>query len=42
MWAQKLSSELGIPHTPTARLWWDNTDPVFRAHTKHIDIGYHL
>jgi len=42
MWAQKLLCDLAIPHAPAAQLWWDNTNPVFHAHTKHIDIDYHL
>ena len=49
MWVQKLLDELGIPHPRAACLWCDNigakylsANPVFHAHTKHIEIDYHF
>lgn len=49
IWVQKLLSELGIVHSPTARLWCDNlgakylsANPVFHARTKHIEIDFHF
>jgi hypothetical protein len=47
IWVQKLLQELGIPHSPVARLWCDNlgakylsSNPVFHAWTKHIEIDF--
>ncbi|XP_066373174.1 uncharacterized mitochondrial protein AtMg00810-like [Miscanthus floridulus] len=49
MWIQRLLTELGISHSPMARLWCDNisdkylsTNPVFHARTKHIEIDFHF
>lgn len=49
MWVQKLLTELGVRHPPTARLWCDNlgatylsANPVFHARTKHIEIDFHF
>lgn len=49
IWIQTLLTELGISHSPTAKLWCDNLgakylsqNPVFHARTKHIEIDYHF
>jgi hypothetical protein len=49
IWVQKLLQELGISHSPVARLWCDNlgakyrsSNPVFHARTKHIEIDFHF
>jgi hypothetical protein len=49
MWIQTLLTELGIPHLAVASLWCDNLgatylsgNPVFLAHTKHIEVDYHF
>jgi hypothetical protein len=49
MWIQTLLTELGIPHLAAASLWCDNLgatylsgNPVFLAHTKHIEVDYHF
>lgn len=48
IWVQTLLRELGVAHSPVARLWCDNigatylsANPVFHARTKHIlDIRF--
>lgn len=47
IWLQKLLQELGVSHSPVARLWCDNmgakyltANPVFHARTKHIEIDF--
>jgi histone deacetylase 1/2 len=49
MWIQRLLKELGVGHSPVARLWCDNigarylsANPVFHARTKHIEIDFHF
>jgi histone deacetylase 1/2 len=49
MWVQKLLQEMGVRHSPVARLWCDNlgakylsANPVFHARTKHIEIDFHF
>jgi histone deacetylase 1/2 len=49
MWIQRLLKELGVRHSPVARLWCDNigarylsANPVFHARTKHIEIDFHF
>jgi hypothetical protein len=49
MWIQRLLIELGVSHSPVARLWCDNigakylsANPVFHARTKHIEIDFHF
>ena len=49
MWIQRLLTELGVLHSPVARLWCDNigakylsTNPVFHARTKHIEIDFYF
>nr|GEV05502.1 retrovirus-related Pol polyprotein from transposon TNT 1-94 [Tanacetum cinerariifolium] len=48
-WLQALLNELGIRSSSTSILWCDNldatylsTNPIFRAHTKHVEIDYHF
>ena len=49
IWVQTLLRELGVAHSPVARLWCDNigatylsANPVFHARTKHIEVDYHF
>jgi histone deacetylase 1/2 len=49
MWIQRLLKELGVRHSPVARLWCDNVgakylsaNHVFHARTKHIEIDFHF
>jgi hypothetical protein len=49
MWLQSLLDELHIPHSSTASIWCDNigatylsSNPIFHAHTKHIEVDYHF
>ena len=49
MWIQRLLEELGVRHSPVARLWCDNVgarylsaNHVFHARTKHIEIDFHF
>ena len=49
IWVQTLLRELGVMHSPVARLWCDNisatylsANPVFHARTKHIEVDYHF
>lgn len=49
MWVQKLLDKLGISHPQATCLWCDNigvkylsANPVFHAHTKHIEIDFHF
>jgi histone deacetylase 1/2 len=49
LWIQKLLTEIGVKHSPKARLWCDNlgatylsANPVFHARTKHIEIDFHF
>jgi len=49
IWLQKLSSELGIPTNSPTTIFIDNQsamrlteNPVFHAHSKHIDIHHHF
>jgi hypothetical protein len=49
MWVHKILDELGVPHPKVGRLWCDNigatyltANPVFHAHTKHIEIDFHF
>jgi histone deacetylase 1/2 len=49
MWIQRLLTELGVPHSPVARLWCDNigakylsANPIFHARTKHIEIDFYF
>lgn len=49
MWVQKLLTELGVQHPPSARLRCDNiratyltANHVFHARTKHIEIDFHF
>ncbi|GJU34419.1 putative RNA-directed DNA polymerase [Tanacetum coccineum] len=48
-WLQALLYELGIRSSSTPILWCDNlgatylsANPIFRAHTKHVEINYHF
>ncbi|GJW90146.1 gag/pol polyprotein [Tanacetum coccineum] len=48
-WLQALLHKLGIRSSSTLILWCDNlgatylsTNPIFRAHTKHVEIDYHF
>jgi len=49
IWLKKLSSELGIPTNSSTTIFIDNQsamrfaeNPVFHAHSKHIDICHHF
>jgi hypothetical protein len=49
IWIQTLLDELGVSHPPVVALWCDNlgatylsANPVFHAHTKHIEVDYHF
>lgn len=49
MWIQALLKELGVFQNQAPCLWCDNlgatyfaNNPVFHAHTKHIEIDYHF
>ncbi|GJU02452.1 gag/pol polyprotein [Tanacetum coccineum] len=48
-WLQYLLNELGIHSSSTPILWCDNlgatyllANPIFLAHTKHVEIDYHF
>ncbi|GJY13616.1 retrovirus-related pol polyprotein from transposon TNT 1-94 [Tanacetum coccineum] len=48
-WLQALLNELGIRSSSTVILWCDNlgatylsVNPIFHAHTKHVEIDYHF
>lgn len=49
MWIQTLFKEIGVPSPATHQLWCDNigatyltANPIFHAHTKHIEVGFHF
>ncbi|GJZ37739.1 nucleotide-binding alpha-beta plait domain-containing protein [Tanacetum coccineum] len=49
IWLQALLHKLGIRSSSTLILWCDNlgatylsTNPIFRTHTKHVEIDYHF
>jgi hypothetical protein len=49
MWIQTLLQELGVESPRAAKLWCDNigtkylfANPMFYAHTKHIEVDYHF
>ncbi|PKU60661.1 putative mitochondrial protein [Dendrobium catenatum] len=49
LWLRRLLAEFHIPQTSPTTIYYDNTsaialahNPVFHAHTKHIEIDYHF
>jgi hypothetical protein len=49
MWIQALLQKLGCQSSKIPSLWCDNlsvtfliVNPVFHAHTKHIELDYHF
>jgi len=49
LWIRSLLTELRVPSSTVTTLWCDNlratflfTNPVFHAHTKHVEIDYHF